>query len=39
MESDMKKMILKAADAQDGIKWRNGIWGKPANPGRPGKMP
>ena len=37
VESDMKKMRLRTADAQDRLKWRNGIWEKPANPGRPGK--
>ena len=39
VESDMKKMWLKTADAQDRHKWRSGIWKKPANPGRPGKIP
>ena len=39
VESDMKKMRLRTADAQDRLKWRIGIWEKPANPGRPVKMP
>ena len=39
VETDMKKVRLKTADAQDRFKWRNGIWEKPADPGRPGKMP
>ena len=39
VESDMKKMRLRMAYAQDRLKWRNGIWEKPANSSRPGKMP
>ena len=39
VESDMKKMRLRTADTKDHLKWRNGIWEKPANPGRPGKIP
>ena len=38
VESDMKKMRLRMADAQDRLKWHNGIWEKPANP-KNGKMP
>ena len=28
VENDMKDLRLRREDAQDRVKWRNGIWGK-----------